>query len=161
MEKSIFEVVTVHKVTDTPTPGIYDLDLTLRINGVEERFEHYVSTPDDSIGANPAIRTWMKQHPDFPVQSYVPPTTEQVRASLPLLTTRRFRLGLVKNGFTPAQVAAAIETVQEGPEKEVAKIEWEYATTFNRAHPLIDLIGTALGLSDEQIDAMWSTSADL
>lgn len=49
-----------------PTSGVYDLDLTLKVNSVEERFEHYVSTPDDSIGANPAIRMWMKQHPDFP-----------------------------------------------------------------------------------------------
>lgn len=57
-----------------PTSGVYDLDLTLKVNSVEERFEHYVSTPDDSIGANPAIRMWMKQHPDFPVQNYVPPT---------------------------------------------------------------------------------------
>ncbi len=161
MEKSVFEVVTVHKVTDTAAPGVYDLDLTLKFNGVEERFEHYVSTPDDSIGANPAIRMWIKQHPHFPVQSYVPPTTEQIRASLPLLTTRQFRLGLVKNGFTPAQVAAAIETMQEGPEKEVAKIEWEYATTFNRTHPMIGAIAAALGLSGDQIDAMWSTSADL
>lgn len=32
-----------------PTSGVYDLDLTLKVNSVEERFEHYVSTPDDSI----------------------------------------------------------------------------------------------------------------
>ncbi|WP_434156457.1 hypothetical protein RWA02_00060 [Sinorhizobium meliloti] len=155
-----------------PTSGVYDLDLTLKVNSVEERFEHYVSTPDDSIGANPAIRMWMKQHPDFPVQNYVPPTKEQtqivafalachLRASLPSLTTRRLRLGLLNNGFTPSQVTAAIEAMQEGPEKEVAKIEWEYATTFNRMHPMIGAIAAALGVSDDQIDAMWSTSADL
>ncbi|CCM67790.1 hypothetical protein BN406_01745 [Sinorhizobium meliloti Rm41] len=144
-----------------PTSGVYDLDLTLKVNSVEERFEHYVSTPDDSIGANPAIRMWMKQHPDFPVQNYVPPTKEQIRASLPSLTTRRLRLGLLNNGFTPSQVTAAIEAMQEGPEKEVAKIEWEYATTFNRMHPMIGAIAAALGVSDDQIDAMWSTSADL
>ncbi|MDW9592862.1 hypothetical protein GOA63_11605 [Sinorhizobium meliloti] len=161
MEKSVFEVVTVHKVTDTATSSVYDLDLTLKVNGEEERFEHYVSTPDDSIGANPAIRIWMKQHPDFPVQSYVPPTTEQIRASLPLLTTRQFRLGLVNRGFNPEQVTAAIEAMQEGAEKEVAKIEWEYATTFNRMHPLIVTVAAVLGLSNEQTDAMWSASADL
>ncbi len=84
---------------DTPTPGIYDLDLTLRINGVEERFEHYVSTPDDSIGANPAIRTWMKPASGLSGSKLCTATTEQVRASLPLLTTRRFRLGSSRTGL--------------------------------------------------------------
>ncbi|WP_033057772.1 hypothetical protein [Sinorhizobium arboris] len=142
-------------------PGTYVLDVTLSVNGVEDRFEHYVSTPNDSVGANPAIRMWMMRHPEFPVHSYVPPTANETRTSLPLLTSRQFRLGLVNNDFTLVQVAAAIERMQESTAKEVAKIEWEYGTTFNRMHPLIAIVTAALGLSDEQVDEMWLACVDL
>lgn len=48
-----------------------------------------------------------------------------------------------------------------GPDKEKAQIEWEYATTFKRTHPLIATVGAALNLSDVQIDAMWSAAVSL
>ncbi|WP_457660170.1 MULTISPECIES: hypothetical protein [Sinorhizobium] len=90
------------------------------------------------------------------VAPYTPPTQEEVRANMPILTARQFRIGLVRGGFTLAQVTSAIEAMPEGASKEEAKIEWEYATTFDRMHPLIASVGAALGLSDEQIDAMWT-----
>lgn len=48
-----------------------------------------------------------------------------------------------------------------GPDKDKAQIEWEYATTFNRAHPLIATVGAALGLTNDQIDVMWLAAANL
>ncbi len=45
--------------------------------------------------------------------------------------------------------------------KETAKIEWEYSRTFNRIHPLVATVGTALGLNDTQIDAMWLAAVNL
>ncbi len=95
------------------------------------------------------------------VAPYVPPTTEEARQNMRPLTARQFRLGLVGAGLTPAQVTATIEAMPAGPDKETALIEWEYATTFNRMHPLIATVGAALGLTDEQIDAMWTASLGL
>ncbi|CCE94655.1 conserved hypothetical protein [Sinorhizobium fredii HH103] len=161
MEPEVFEVVEVHNITDTLFEGTYDLDVTLRINGIEERFERYISTPDCPYGANPAVRLWMSQNPDAQVHPYIPPTIEQVRAALPPLSARQLRLGLVAGGFTLAQVSAVIDAMPEGAEKETARIEWEYATTFNRTHPLIASVGGALGLTDEQIDAMWTAALGL
>lgn len=48
-----------------------------------------------------------------------------------------------------------------GPDKDKAQIEWEYATSFNRMHSLIATVGAALGLTDQQIDAMWVAAANL
>ncbi|WP_234836158.1 hypothetical protein [Sinorhizobium meliloti] len=95
------------------------------------------------------------------VAPYTPPPVETVRDAMIPLTARQLRLGLVSNGFTLAQVTAVIETMPEGADKENARIEWEYATTFDRTHPLIAMVGAALGLADEQIDAMWAAAVDL
>ncbi|MDK1493364.1 hypothetical protein QN219_25505 [Sinorhizobium sp. 7-81] len=80
---------------------------------------------------------------------------------MPALSSRQIRLGLVSSGFTLAQVSAIIEAMPDGADKETARIEWEYATTFNRTHPLIGSVGVALGLTDEQIDTMWTAALSL
>ena len=85
-----------------------------------------------------------------------PPAPEPV---LPTLTSRQLRLGLVANGISLSSVEAAIDAIEDPTDREVARIEWEYATTFERSHPLINQIGAALGLTPEQIDAMWAEAA--
>ena len=39
------------------------------------------------------------------------------------------------------------------------QIEWEYATVVDRASPLVEAIGTALNLTDVQIDALFADAA--
>ena len=75
------------------------------------------------------------------------------------LTARQLRLGLVTNGISLSSVEAAIDAIEDETDREVARIEWEYATTFERSHPLVNQIGAALGLTPEQIDAMWAEAA--
>lgn len=89
------------------------------------------------------------------------PTPEEIRENMPPLTARQLRLGLVSASILPAQVDAAIAAIPDEQARAVAEIEWEYATQFERNHPLIDQVGTALGLSPEQIDAMWMTVLEL
>jgi hypothetical protein len=43
----------------------------------------------------------------------------------------------------------------------VAKIEWEYASQFERDHHLIEQVGASLGLTPEQIDTMWGQALTL
>ena len=167
IENSTYPVVTeIMKITDTAEGGgTYLLDVKILYEeGGEPEEDQYLSRANDPYGINPQIRQWLSENPDAPVHSYVPPsppTPEEVRAAMPPLTARQFRLGLVNSGLTTAQVTTAIEAMPAGPDKEAALIEWEYAATFNRVHPLIASVGTALGLVDEQIDAMWVASVDL
>jgi len=88
------------------------------------------------------------------IEPYVPPP-----APLRPLTSRQLRLGLVTNGISLSSVEAAIDAIEDPTDREVALIEWEYATTFERSHPLVNQIGAALGLTPEQIDAMWTEAA--
>ncbi len=73
----------------------------------------------------------------------------------PPITRRQLRLTLVRNGISLSIVEAAIEAMPEGLEKAEAQIEWADASTFERSHPTLLLIASALGLSEEQIDVMW------
>ena len=81
-----------------------------------------------------------------------PPQEEQL---LDALTARQIRLGLVLNGISLDQVGAAIDAIENDQDRAVAKVEWEWASSFERNHPLLQQVGASLGLSEDQIDAMW------
>lgn len=71
------------------------------------------------------------------------------------ITKRQLRLTLVRNGISLATVDAAIASMPDGIAKQEAQIEWDDASTFNRNHPTLLLIASALGLTEAQVDAMW------
>lgn len=83
-----------------------------------------------------------------PIDPSKPPT--------PPVTKRQLRLALVRNGIALSAVEDAIAAMPEGLTKEEAQIEWADASTFNRTHPTLLLIAGALGITEEQVDAMWA-----
>jgi hypothetical protein len=133
------------------------------MDGVTEDVE-YAANPNDPHGFSPLLIKWLEEHPDFPVAPYVPPsppTDEEKRALMTNLSARAFRLGLLAGGKSPSMVTAAIEAMPNGPEREAALIEWEYATEFRRTHPLIATVGAVLGLTATDIDAMWTAALEI
>lgn len=84
-----------------------------------------------------------------------PPTIEEQRAGMRALTPRQLRLTLVRNGYSLSSIATAIDALPDGPAKEEAQIDWEYATKFNRLDPTLLTIASALNLADTQVDALW------
>ena len=115
--------------------------------------------PDDAIEItneqwlefinNSGRRKWV----DGEVVEYSPPIEPTPPSPI---TRRQLRLTLVRNGISIAGVDAAIAAMPDGLAKEEAQIEWADASTFNRDHPTLLLIASALGLTEEQIDAMWA-----
>jgi hypothetical protein len=77
----------------------------------------------------------------------------------PPLSARQLRLGLVLNGFELNQVETAIDAIDDAQSRAIARVEWEYASLFERDHPLLIDVGVALGLSPEDIDEMWLRAA--
>lgn len=83
-----------------------------------------------------------------------PPATDQeLREAVAPLTARQFKLGLVRNGISLAQIDALLTTDEQ-------RIEWNYATQFERLHPLIISLAPALGLDPATIDGMWAAAMD-
>ncbi|MDX3929089.1 MAG: hypothetical protein QHC90_25225 [Shinella sp.] len=154
--EKIITLNEVFSVRATRDPGVFVLDVDL-VDMMGERYRtEYVSSPDDTHGLGPTVRQWLTDNEgSYTIEPYVPPTLEQIRASMPSLTARQLRLGLLANGYAPSQVADAIATMPDGEDREKAQIEWEYATTFDRTHPFIASVAVIIGLTDEQIDDMW------
>ena len=68
------------------------------------------------------------------------------------LTKRQVFLGLYQAvGITPDQIKAQITD-------PAALIEFEYANDYFRGNPLIDMVGTTLGFTSEQLDRFFETN---
>lgn len=85
------------------------------------------------------------------VVPYTPPVPVSV-------TRRQLRLELLSRDLL-ANVTAALNGIPDEATKAAALIEWEDATTFDRAHPLVGQIGAALGLTSAQLDDIWRAAA--
>lgn len=91
--------------------------------------------------------------PEYPVPITPPPPIPAA------VTMRQARLALLAAGLLPS-VDAAIAALPE-PQKSAAKIEWEYSQEVQRHNGLVSVLAPALGLSDEQIDALFVAAQTL
>ena len=79
--------------------------------------------------------------------------------TFPTLTRKQLRNGLLSIGVTSAEVEAQIAAIPDPLEREAAMIDWQDTQSYQRDYPMINQIGAALGLPEEQIDALWLWSA--
>ena len=93
---------------------------------------------------NPGLRQFI----DGNVAVWEPPAPVN---PIPNITRRQLRLWLVRQGIALSDVEAAIEALPE-PGRTEAQIEWADASTYERSNPLIESIGTTIGLTPEEID---------
>ncbi len=70
------------------------------------------------------------------------------------VTAKQLNLALLGAGVSLSNIDAIIDQMPE-PEKSYAKVSWEKASLFERNHPMINSLGAALGLTTEQIDAVF------
>lgn len=75
------------------------------------------------------------------------------------VTMRQARLALLGAGLL-SSVDAAIDAMPS-PQKEAARIEWEYSQEVQRNKPLVQALGPALGLTEAQIDALFTVADTL
>lgn len=75
------------------------------------------------------------------------------------VTMRQARQALLAAGML-SQVDAAIDALEE-PQRSVARIEWDYSQEVERNRELVQLLGPALGLSDDQLDELFREAATL
>lgn len=75
------------------------------------------------------------------------------------VSMRQCRLALLQSGLLTT-VNAALAALP-GEVGENARIEWEYATEVERDWPLVLQLATALGLSESQIDDLFTLARSL
>lgn len=86
------------------------------------------------------------------------PDTSPVPASV---TARQIRLWLVSHGVSLAAVESAIDGIADQTQRDSVRVEWEYAPYVERSHPMLVPLASALGLSEEQVDAAFREAASL
>ena len=92
-------------------------------------------------------------------------TTEEIaEANKPIvpsiITARQLRLQLVLNGFNLNTIDFIIDSLPE-PNKSIAKVSWEYATTFEREHQMLGLIAQQLGTTETELDTIFINAEKL
>ncbi len=85
-----------------------------------------------------------------------PAPTPSVPAAV---TMRQARLALLGAGLL-GNVDAAIAALPS-PQKEAAKIEWEYSQEVQRHNGFVSVLAPSLGLTPEQTDALFVQAAKL
>jgi hypothetical protein len=112
----------------------------------------FTASPDDSEQHGRELYAQAMAGDFGPVAEYVapPPAPPVIPTSV---TMRQARLALLGAGLLD-QVNAAITD-------PAAQIEWEYATTVERNSPLVQNLSIGLGLTEEQLDSLFTTASTL
>ena len=103
-----------------------------------------------------AARAFLDQNGDEAALPYVAPSP-----TFPPLSPRQLRLMILQIGLTDADVEAQIAAIPDPTERAAASIEWQWATRYDRTHPLVATLATALEFTDAELDALWAYAADL
>ncbi|MFN3553445.1 MAG: hypothetical protein ACK4UL_10080 [Novosphingobium meiothermophilum] len=86
--------------------------------------------------------------------------TVDAQAAVPeAISMRQARLALLRAGLL--EVVDAAIAAQSGVEGEAARIEWEYAADVRRDSSLVQMLAPVIGLSAEQVDALFVMGAGL
>ena len=81
------------------------------------------------------------------------------RATVAEITPKQLRLVLLENGINAKKVETAIASIPDETTREIAGIEWNYATGYARTNENLIMIATdLLGLDALKIDEMWQAA---
>lgn len=110
----------------------------------------------DAAVGKPALRDQMIAEIEAikaAIPSGLPPSVPEV------VTMRQARLALLQTGMLTS-VSSAV-AVMPGDAGEAARIEWEFSSTVERNRPLVQSLIGALGLTEAQLDALFTLAATL
>jgi hypothetical protein len=68
------------------------------------------------------------------------------------ISARQIRMWLVSRGYSLAAVEAAIESIDDATQRELVRIEWEYAPYVERTHPVVMSVAASLEMTAEDVD---------
>lgn len=91
--------------------------------------------------------------------AFTAPTIPAIQPKITTVTMRQARLALLNSGKL-TDVTTAINALPS-PQKEAAQIEWEYSQTVERHRPFVLAVAPALGLTDAQLDDLFTLASTL
>ena len=104
-------------------------------------------------------RLWRGEWAQVPDADVHPVPAPPPPAVPPAVTMRQARLALLGAGLL-ASVDAAINGLPS-PQKEAARIEWEYSQDVQRHNGFVSVLAPLLGMTDAQTDALFVAAKGL
>lgn len=93
------------------------------------------------------------------VLSFIDPETYEPEPENPLskpMLRAKFRLAMLRNGYGSAAIAAGIASITDEMVREETQIEWEDSPQFYRYQAVVINLTMALGISEEDVDRIWT-----
>lgn len=139
-----------------PPPAPLDLAGALRVLYPDLDLAADVGIRDDGDG--PYIAAWHRPEPQ--------PTEAELRAVvIPLpdlvITDLQARLWLNQAGLFEEAIQKHIDAIPDRVQRENARATWDRALTIHLSHPLVQILGAALGLDAAQLRAAFLAAAAL
>lgn len=106
-----------------------------------------VDVPDGEL-----LPLWTMTLTQCPVQE---PANEPILVVIPDVSPRQIRQALTRAGLRAAVEAAVAAGDQD------TKDWWEFSTTFERDHPVVIAMATALGVTESDMDNLWALGLTL
>lgn len=138
--------------------GSIDVEILTSIGGVEGWYP-FTADPNDVEEHGRALYAEIVEAGG--IAAYVPPTDDERRANMAPLSRRQFRLGMMALGITSSMIETAIASRPDATEREIAQINWEEASFFERLHPLVLSLASAFGIDAAALDDAWAHSLTL
>lgn len=82
------------------------------------------------------------------------PERERLSMFIPL-TRRQFMRALVLQGYDLDLIETQIKLIEDKPTRQLALIDWKESTEFRRLDDTPIMMSSLLGLTPEQVDALW------
>jgi len=79
----------------------------------------------------------------------------------PTITARQIRLWMVGHGIALSAVESAIDAIADERQRDMVRVEWEYAPYVERSHPMLVPLAVALGMNEAQVDQAFREAAAL
>ncbi len=76
-------------------------------------------------------------------------------SGFPVLSAVQLRLGIIASGLSIEKVESAIDNIPDETQRIRVRTYWEFATQFERSHPLVNGMIGLLELTDIQADELW------
>ena len=79
---------------------------------------------------------------------------------IPDVSRRQFKQAAVLSGLSLSEIEGQLMTMDE-PKKSLALIAWNDSLSFVRREPMVEQLGSAMGLNTQQLDDLWELASTL
>jgi hypothetical protein len=103
------------------------------------------------LGLPPPVIPQFEPEPVTPPLPFIPDT----------VSPAQMRLWLIANGHDFQIIEGIIATIPDPQLRLQATVRWEYAVEISRWSPILNMLGEALGMDDQQIDQAFIEASQL